>query len=296
VDLGSLLSQALEVTRPRWKDEAQRRGAAIEAAIDLEPVPPVLGNAAELRETLVNLIFNAVDAMPQGGRLTLAARRGPAPAAGEGAAESVEVSVRDTGAGMSEEVRRRAFDPFFTTKGVKGTGLGLSMVYGIVTRLRGDVRLESREGAGTTVILRLPAAGPTAPAPAAEEPALPPAVRRGRIVVVDDEEPLARLLADMLRVQDHEVAVFTDPRFALEHLAQGPADLLFTDLGMPEMSRWDVARCARELHPNLPVILVTGWGHQTDPAEACARHVARVVPKPYRMATILQITADFLNP
>ena len=303
VDLGVLLPQVLEVTRPRWKDEAQRRGATIEAVLALEPVPPVLGNAAELREVLVNLIFNAVDALPRGGRITLGARRGPdgpapPPGPGPGAAagapaETVEIVVRDTGVGMPEAVRRRALDPFFTTKGVKGSGLGLSMVYGIVSRHGGALLLESREGVGTIVTVRLPVAA-QAPAPPAEA-ALPPAGRRGRLVVVDDEEALADVLAEILRLQGHEVAVFTEPQRALDHLAGAGADLLFTDLGMPELSGWDVTRHALALHPGLPVILVTGWGQQIEPAQVRARGVAALVAKPYRMEEILGVVAKLLT-
>ncbi len=306
VDLSTLLPEVLEVTRPRWKDEAQGRGAAIAAGLALEPVPPVRGNPAELREVLVNLIFNAVDAMPQGGNLTLGTRRlwrstapgalGPRQeiltGAGHQTQEVVEVFVRDTGVGMPEEVRRRAFDPFFTTKGVKGSGLGLSVVYGTIARHGGEVLLESQEGSGTTVTFRLPASA-EAP-PKVERAAGFPAARPGRIVVVDDEEVLGDLLADILRLQGHQVDIFTDPGQALEHLARESADLLFTDLGMPEMSGWDVARKARGLRPDLPVILVTGWGEQVDPARVRESRVNAVAAKPYQLAHILQVVAEVL--
>ena len=307
VDLMALIPQVLEVTRPRWKDEAQQRGAAIEAELVLEPVPAVRGNAAELREVLVNLVFNAVDAMPQGGHLTIGTRRlwRPGPAGDavnphlevladqrEEVRELVEIFVRDTGLGMSEAVRRRAFDPFFTTKGVKGSGLGLSVVYGIVSRHGGEVILESEERTGTTVAIRLPA---TTQAPAAaDEPTLSPAPRTGRIVVLDDEGVLAETLADVLRLQRHQVEVFTDPRAALAHLAHASADLLFTDLGMPDMSGWDVAQEARRLHPQLPVVLVTGWGYQIDPAQVRESRVNAMVSKPYRVQDIIRVVAEVL--
>ncbi|HEY7676588.1 MAG TPA: GAF domain-containing protein [Candidatus Methylomirabilis sp.] len=307
LDLADLIPQALEVTRPRWKDEAQARGAAIEAVLALEPVPAVLGNAAELREVIVNLVFNAVDAMPHGGRLTVGAHRLLRPTRASGAVnprretladeagasqELVEVFVRDTGVGMPDRVRRRAFEPFFTTKGAKGTGLGLSVVYGIVSRHGGEVLLESQQGAGTTVMLRLPATDRPAQDPGVPGPSA--AARQGRIVVVDDEDVLVEALAELLRLQHHQVHAFTDPRRALEHLAREPADLLFTDLGMSEMSGWDVARRARELHPALSVVLVTGWGHAIDPAQVRERRVNAVVAKPFRVEDILQVVAELL--
>jgi GAF domain-containing protein/CheY-like chemotaxis protein len=307
VDLGALLPEVLEVTRPRWKDESQGRGAAIEALLALEPVPVVRGNAAELREALINLVFNAIDAMPQGGRLTLGTRR-PAPAARakgpegvegdapgdttKGLAECVEVFVQDSGVGMPAEVHRRAFEPFFSTKGTRGSGLGLAMVYGTAQRHGGEVLLESQEGKGTTVRLRLPI---DARPPADGGEAAPvPAARPGRIVLVDDEEVLAQNLAELLRLHHHEVAAFTDPGRALEHLAGQPADLLFTDLGMPELSGWEVARRARILQEDLPVILVTGWGDQIDPAQVQAHRVHEVVTKPYRAEEIFRVVAALL--
>jgi CheY-like chemotaxis protein len=284
VDLSALLAQVLEVTRPRWRDESQARGAPIQADLALEPVPPVWGNAAELREVVVNLVFNAVDAMSGGGRLTLGVR--PLPPAG------VELFVRDTGVGMPETIRRRAFDPFFTTKGVKGTGLGLSIVYGIVTRHGGDVEVQSQEGLGTTVRLTLPVGAGEAPAP--DPPVVPPPARPGRILVVDDESALADLLADFLRLQGHDVAVFSDPRRALAHLERAPVDLVFSDLGMPDLSGWDVAARAREHHPTVPVIMVTGWGDQLDRARAEAAGIAAVVAKPYHLEEIVRLVGTLL--
>jgi CheY-like chemotaxis protein len=309
VDIGALLEQVLEVTRPRWKDEAQRHGAAIEAVLAVEPVSPVLGNAAELREVLVNLIFNAVDAMPRGGRLTLGARRLLRPGYTgtslnphrqvladrvEGTHEVVELWVQDTGAGMPEAVRRRAFDPFFTTKGVRGTGLGLSVVYGIIQRHGGEVLLESQEAAGTTVIIRLPGTAEVL-APGAES-GPPPPVRTARIVVVDDEEVLGTALAEILRLQRHRVEAFTDPNRALDYMAREPVDLLFTDLGMPDLSGLEMARQARTLRPDLPVILVTGWGHQVDAETLTAERVNALLAKPYRMEDVLHVVAEVLPP
>ncbi len=289
VDMPTLLEQVVEIARPRWKDESQVRGVAIEVRRAVEPVPPVRGNAAELREVFLNLLFNAVDAMPAGGTITLGTRRG----GGDGSeGETVTCFVRDTGVGMPEHVRRRAFDPFFTTKGVKGTGLGLSVVYGIITRHSGRVEIESREGAGTTVSVSLPVfRGEARPEPAAETAA--PA--RARILIVDDEELLADTLADTLRAEgDHAVEVLTDPLAALERLRTDPPDVLFTDLGMPVLSGWDLAGQARALHPDLPVVLVTGWGHQLDREQVRESGVCGVVAKPYRAEDVRRALAAAL--
>jgi signal transduction histidine kinase/HAMP domain-containing protein len=294
VEVASLLQQVVEIARPRWKDEAQARGALINLVLALEPGPPVRGNAAELREVFLNLLLNAVDAMPNGGTVTLGVR---SPEAGDASAgtmgDAVECFIRDTGVGMSPEVRQRAFDPFFTTKGARGTGLGLSVVYGIVSRHGGRVRIDSREDVGTTVTLHLPVFhGRTAVQ--ALEPS-PADIGSARILVVDDEEMLANMLADILRLEgDHVLEVMTDARAALDRVAAHPPDLLFTDLGMPVLSGWELTAQVRALHPSLPVILVTGWGHQLDPEQVRASGVAGVVAKPYRIDDIRKAVAGAL--
>ena len=294
VELAPLLEQVVDIARPRWKDEAQARGALINVTLALEPMPPVRGNAAELREVFLNLFLNAMDAMPAGGTVTLGVRP-PLRRHGDVKAldEAVECFVRDTGVGMSEDVRRRAFDPFFTTKGARGTGLGLSVVYGIVSRHGGRVRIDTRETVGTTVTLHLPVfEGDTAVRP--QEPG-PVDIASARILVVDDEEELANMLADILRLDGkHVPEVITDARAALERLASDPPDMVFTDLGMPMVSGWELAAQARTLHPGLPVILVTGWGHQLDPDRVRESGVVGVVAKPYRIADIRKAVAQAL--
>jgi signal transduction histidine kinase/ActR/RegA family two-component response regulator len=295
VDLGPLLEQVVEIARPRWKDEAQARGALIGVTLALEPVSPVRGNAAELREVFLNLLLNAVDAMPAGGTVTLGVRRIETSNGNAGQPDdAVECFVQDTGVGMSAEVRQRAFDPFFTTKGARGTGLGLSVVYGIVSRHGGRVRIESRENTGTVVTLQLPVFEGRSVVPPPEPG--PVDIGSARILVVDDEEELANMLADILRlVGGHVPEVMTDARAALERLATDPPDLLFTDLGMPVLSGWDLAAQARALHPGLPVILVTGWGHQLDPERVRESGVVGVVAKPYRIDDIRKAIAQALS-
>jgi signal transduction histidine kinase len=150
VDLKEVLHLAVLMTQPKWKDPNRASGTEIMVEVELQHLPVMRGNPAELREMMTNLIFNAVDAMPNGGTLTLRTSE---------AAGMVVLEVADTGAGMSPEVRARCLDPFFSTKGDKGTGLGLAMVFGIVQRQEGHIEIESAPGVGTTFRISLPAAG-----------------------------------------------------------------------------------------------------------------------------------------
>jgi CheY-like chemotaxis protein len=191
----------------------------------------------------------------------------------------VLVEVADTGVGMPPEVRARALEPFFTTKGDRGTGLGLAQVFGIVRRHDGELDLDSVEGAGTTVRLRLPAGG--AVAPVAEE-----RVRRGRslrVLAVDDEPRLARAAASVLEAVGHVVATATSGEEALARLESEPFDVVVSDLGMGQgINGWELAGRVKAGWPGMRFVLVTGWGAELDPVAAQRRGVDAVVAKPYR--------------
>jgi len=276
VRVTTLIEEVVEGTRGRWKDEAQALGVTISLETDLEPVPPVLGHAPELREVLTNLIFNSIEAMPLGGRIVLRARS---------TGNQVRIEVEDTGFGMSEAIQARAFDPFFTTKS-KGAGLGLSVAYGIISRHGGQIQVASGEGRGTTVTILLPEAGETPSLPALSSGA-PGAAPSARILVIDDEAPVRLALAEMLATRSHLVTEAGSGSEGLALLEAIPFDLVFTDLGMPGMTGWEVARRAKILRPEIPVVLITGWGPAVDPHDLRKKGVERVLFKPFRMEELL---------
>jgi len=283
VDLNSLVMDAIGITRPRWKDESEARGIRVEVVTNLEDIPPVLGHPVDLREMLVNLILNALDAMPQGGRLTFATQR---------LNEDVELTVSDTGIGMSEEVRRRIFDPFFTTRSPQRAGLGLSVVHGIVARHRGDIEVESREGHGSTFRLTLPATHRGVDQPVMPSPK--PESERASILVIEDEAPLRKTLGDILVAANHDVQVASDGLEGLAMFQRGSFDVVFTDLSMPELSGLEVARAVKKMAPKVPVILVTGWGDQLDPARIRESGVDLMIAKPFRMERVMSTLGDAL--
>ena len=281
VDVNQAIRDAVEMTRARWQDESQSRGAQIQLALDLGVVPPVDGQPSELREVLTNLILNAADALPRGGEIRIATReRG----------ERVEVSVADTGVGMSDSVRRRIFEPFFSTKGPSGTGLGLAMVYGIVSRHGGEILVDTAEGAGSTFTIRLPVGRPP-PALVTRVPAME--VESVRVLVIDDEPFVRDTLGEILRQQHHDVVVADDGISGLARFREGAFDLVMTDLAMPGMSGWQVAQAVKAARPQVPVVLVTGWGVEVQADELQTHGVDRVMTKPFRFEDVQEVVASF---
>jgi GAF domain-containing protein/ActR/RegA family two-component response regulator len=282
LDLNRVVREALEITESSWRLEPPRRGVSIQAVTELaSDLPKTTGDPAELREVMTNLILNAVDAMPHGGTLTLAtAQRG----------ESIELRVSDTGVGIPEAVRGKIFDPFFTTKGPKGTGLGLSMTYGILSRHGATVAVESEEGQGTTFIMLFPiCAVSEAPVPHAEE--LPEAMPL-RCMVVDDEESVGDMLADVLRSAGHNVVVARNAYEGLKHVQSEALDLVFTDLSMPGMTGWELARAVRTTAPGLPVVLVSGFAVEVSAEELEASGVCMVLAKPINIGDVLEAASS----
>ena len=283
VDLTEVVREVVEATRPRWSDQAQARGVTYAMRLDLSPVPAVIGDPAELREGLLNLIFNSLDAMPQGGTLAFSTGLD---------GDRVVCVVADTGVGMSEEVRQRCFEPFFTTKAEQGTGLGLSIAYGIVTRHGGEIEVWSRPAQGSRFTVRFPI-GTEMPEPVPDPPR-PRAGRSARILVVEDEPAVREMLVDVLVGQGHDVVARADGVSALARLDGPPFDLALVDLSMPGMSGWDVAKRLREARPEVPIALVTGWGDQIDLAEAKKRGVDYLVAKPFNVDDMSRLVASVI--
>jgi PAS domain S-box-containing protein len=265
VQLPDVLEQLLALTRPQWDNEAARRGVRYEIDLKAEPAPMILAVASEIREALLNILENALAAMPAGGRLTLHVR-------GEG--DRAVVSITDTGRGMSAEVQRLAFEPFFTTRASEGgSGLGLTLAQEICHRYRGSIGVTSREGVGTTFTLSFPAIGADAARPSALVPSLDPL----RILAVEDEPEVLDVLRAMLVAGGHTVITAASGREALELFAREPVDLVVTDLGMPGMTGLGLAEALKQRR-GVPVVLLTGWADELDPAHA--RHVDVVLAKP----------------
>ncbi|MCC7264643.1 MAG: response regulator [Candidatus Latescibacteria bacterium] len=252
VGLNPVIDGAVQMSRPRWKDEPEAKGLVIEVRTELAEVPPVMGTPSELNDLMINLVFNAVDAMPEGGQITIRTVL-------EG--QFVRLEFRDSGTGMDEETRLRIFEPFFTTKQHIGTGLGLATLYNSVTQWGGSVQVESAPGKGTTFILRLPIWKQKDEMAPASTPAI--GSRPGRVLIVEDEEALGRALKEVLSPR-HEVEIFSDGQVALEQFRAGTYDVAILDLGLPGLSGDRLAQRIQELDPAVGRILFTGWELEAD--------------------------------
>ena len=276
LDINKLVRQTIELTQPRWKDQAQSAGQTIHMVTDLLPVPVIYGAEFAIREALTNLIFNAVDAMATGGTITLSTRVD---------GQFIELLVNDTGGGLTEEVRRRIFEPFFSTKGVGGHGLGLAMVRGVVQQHGGTVEVESRPGQGTTFKIRLPIeCGKTAPIePASSVAGL---TRTLRVLVVDDEPMLRTITTAFLTVDGHVFETAASGAEALAQLKAGKFDVVITDKTMPEMNGEQLAAAINQHAPGVPIILMTGFGDMMLDAGEMPPHICTILCKPFTQASL----------
>ena len=287
VAVDHLLMDVNEITRPRWKDRAQAKNVHINFSLQINTQGFILGDPSELREVLVNLVFNAVDAMPNGGRLTLSAQE---------VNGSIEIAVGDTGIGMSPEIRSRVFDPFFTTKGSAGMGLGLAVCYGIIQRHQGTVTIDSEMGRGTIFRITLPITetGPKAEDANKNVPRLS-LVRSSKapgVLVVDDEEAVRELLIEILESEGYEVTMAKNGEEALKHFDSKSFKAVFTDVGMPGMSGWELARAIRERDKKIPLAVITGWGDAVSSSEQEEARVDWVVTKPFSIDRISEIAVE----
>ncbi len=290
VDVSELFDQVVSLTRPRWKDIPNQRGVVIRMETEIEDkLLPILANESEVREALINLIFNSVDAMPEGGMITLKAEiREP----------YVILEVSDSGKGMTEEQKRKCLEPFYTTKGEKGTGLGLAAVFGVVKRHEGTLEIESLEGKGTSVRLLFPMRNAERVEPNTVDEHIQ--ISLLRILCVDDDKAVREALAEILESDGHSVRTYADGKEALEAFRAGIEektgfDLVITDLGMPHMDGKELARHIKKASPSTPVILLSGWGNYMNLSREAPKNIDCVLGKPPRIGKLREAMRHLLS-
>jgi signal transduction histidine kinase len=300
VELNGLVQQVVQLTHARWNDQPQRRGIMIELKTALgADLSRVRGAENEIRDALTNLIFNAVDAMPDGGVIQVLTTPLVVPSTEGPPRDSVCLEVSDNGTGMNDETRRRCLEPFFTTKGNRGTGLGLAMVYGMAQRHGAGLEIDSTPGRGTTIRLTCPAAGSAAaninrPADAQ----LP--VRSLRILIVDDDPALVDSLRRTLQEEGHEITAADGGQAGIDAFRAQPGErpfhIVITDLGMPYVDGRQVVASVRALSPHTPIVLLTGWGQHLVEDNERPPQVDRLLSKPPRLRELRAVLAELTEP
>ncbi len=282
VDVNRVVEQTVSLAEPRWRNQAQLAGINIKVETDLGEVPPIQGSESEIRQALMNLVMNSIDAMPAGGVIRLRTR-----ALNNG----VAIAVDDTGVGMEEETRARCLEPFFSTKGSMGSGLGLAMVAGVLQRHRGTIQIDSALGEGTTVTLWLPAGKEgtrsSGPAMQLEEAAAP----HLHVLAVDDDPVVRRYLQEALRAEGHTADLASSGGEAWEKFQKGVYDLVVMDRAMPDMSGDQLAERIKGISPQTPVLLLTGLGEIMLSDGEKPASVDVILPKPVRQADIREALA-----
>jgi len=293
LDIHAAIEQVLQLTEPRWRALPQERGIVIELRKEqAAALPDVMGDEVELRDALTNLVFNAVDAMPEGGVLTVRTRAFE----DESGLRTVQIEVADSGIGMDEETRRRCIEPFFTTKGQRGTGLGLASVYGMLQRHDARLEVDSAPGKGTTMRMIFPAfVDATENGGSYRASQLP--MRPLRILVIDDDPILIRSMRDVLEADGHQLETALGGQAGIDAFASARGSerefaLVITDLGMPRIDGRKVAAAIKILSPSTPIILLTGWGQRLLDEKDIPANIDRVLSKPPRLAQLRAALVD----
>ena len=283
LDINQMLNDVVNFINPLLKNSAQKSATNIKIKKEFSSIAEIEGVASQLREVFMNLIKNALDAMPDGGVLTLGTFMD---------GENVVIKVTDSGRGMPQEIRERIFDPFFTTKGVQSTGLGLSISYGIINQHYGKIEVDSREGEGSTFTIYLPQAAASARITEVKLAVLSSPVAPAKILIIDDEEEIRGLLQEIVSADGHVVDIAPDGVSGLEKLADQPYDLVLTDVGMPGLSGWEVAKKVKEINQKTPVALITGYNIIFELADLKEKGVDFVLQKPFHVAEVQQLISQ----
>jgi signal transduction histidine kinase len=289
LEMGDFVRETLDLIRHKWEGVSEERTGQVRVVVDTENGVRIQGNATELREVFTNLTFNAVEAMPRGGTLTIRAWRTEVDAF---------LTVADTGLGIAEGVRRRLFEPFFTTKGERGNGLGLSVAFGIVRRHNGEITVESQVGEGSVFTVRLPLGSPVsvkARSTFVSSPPTPAPTRSLRILVVEDEESVLRFLDNGLTRLGHRPRLTTTVEEGTRALTEDQFDVILTDLGLPDASGEELARRAAVYAPSTPVVLLTGWAEQLLAENRTIQGIARILSKPITLDTLATTLTDVVS-
>jgi len=281
IDVADIIEDALEITKSKWKDEAELKGIKYEITKDFpEDRLMAITNRSELREVLVNLIINAIEAMPGGGKLTLGIYNVNG--------EKVAIYIADTGVGINPEIMSRIFEPFFTTKSEYGTGLGLSIAYDIIKSHNGEIFVESELGKGSKFTIVLPASQQKV-SDAIKKSTLKESPRKLTILIVEDDESVFYLLQDIFTNLGYRVLPAEDGKKALEYIQTEKFDIAIIDIGLPDISGWEVSKAIKQKNAQIPVVILTGWGLNISEEEMKRKGADYIISKPFELDGLLLV-------
>lgn len=296
IDLNEVVHHVLEFTKLKWKDEAELKGIKYTIQTKLSPIPCIEGCSSELREVMINLVYNAIDAMPEGGKLVIETLM---------QGNYIKVMLQDNGIGIPKAIKHKLFDPFFTTKGKQSSGLGLSVSYGIIKRHGGEIIIDSVEGQGTTFTVKIPLPEKGKKKEKKEKKRRKEKkekVKTGsiesknaNILIIEDEEEVRSALFDILTSYGHKVSAASQGSEGIELFKNNDFDMVFTDLGMPGISGWQVAQEIKKINPRVPVAVITGWQIQMEESMIRKHGVDVIVNKPFKIEQVLKLVQEGLE-
>ncbi len=284
IDVNLIIEDVIQLTQTKWKDIAHQKGINIEIIKEFDNLPIIFGSGSELREILTNLILNAVDAMPKGGTIKITTKN---------LDRLYSIIVEDTGVGIPEEALPKIFNPFYTTKGERGTGLGLAMVKTLVAKRQGDIQVQSQVGVGTKFTITFPKLN--VEKNLSNDKIYTTEIRKVsstnpyNVLIIDDEEEIRLLLSEILQQANYGVVIAKDGKEGIEKFKNNKIDIVFTDLGMPDVNGWEVAKEVKKINPNTPVILISGWGRDLKDQDLTNTGVDFLASKPFHIDEIFQI-------
>jgi len=273
-----IINDVVRMTESKWSGGPNAAKITLRTDTDPVDVPIVEGNASELREVFINIIFNAVDAMSHGGELTIKT---------ETNGKNVFIRFIDTGDGMTEETRKRVFDPFFTTKGSGGTGLGMSVAYGIINRHNGQISIESEHGVGTTVTVQLPVSEKFISEIGSQRDLK--REERTEILLIEDHKITLDILAENLVNLGYYVQKAESGMEGIKAFKGRGYDVVITDVGLCDISGWAVSKKIKEASPQVPIIFITGWGNQLSSSQLKEYGIDYVLTKPFKIDEISSV-------
>ncbi len=277
LNVNDLIQEVVEIVRPRFEREAQSRGITYDLRLNLGSIYPVMGDSTALREVLLNLVNNALDAMPQGGQLSIQTTLKE---------DNVLIFVSDTGVGIPPDVQDRIFEPFFTTKGDKGNGLGLSIAAEVISAHNGKIYVDSIPDKGSIFMIELPALKDQSLIEV--ESSAPTSRFDVKVLLVDDEGIVRETLAEMLEDEGCEVTVASGAEDALIKFQKYQCDVVLTDLSMPGINGYELAQRIKKVSPETPVLLITGWNQLDRKFMKSNKVIDGIIEKPFNMEQIRQ--------